>query len=305
MGIRYGLVGTGFWAEIVHAAAAATHPGIEFVGIFGRNSTRTAALADRFGVKSFATLDDLLGQVDAIAVAVPPDFQVDVVLRAAAAGKHVLLEKPIAPNATDAGRIEDAIAKAGVASINLLTYRFIDSNKQWFDSVQAEGGWDCGRAEFVMPTLVTDNPFANSPWRHERGALWDLGPHALSVLMGILGKVTAVSAIQGTRDQTHALFVHEDGKSSTLSLTMSAPASATASTVYIYGEHGRRLMPALGDNPRASFRNAMSNAIDALIVQINTGRIGHPCDVHFGSRIVDVLQAIEDAIQSKRLESVR
>ena len=95
MRVRYGVVGTGYWAETTHARVAAQHPGIKFVGVFGRNAERRDAIATKFGGKAFPTLDDLLAEVDAIGIAVSPDIQVDVALADATDRKHVIMEKPI------------------------------------------------------------------------------------------------------------------------------------------------------------------------------------------------------------------
>ncbi|WP_461030207.1 Gfo/Idh/MocA family oxidoreductase, partial [Streptomyces sparsus] len=48
--MRFGLLGTGHWAEHTHAAALATHPDAELAGVWGRRPEAAAALGDRYGV---------------------------------------------------------------------------------------------------------------------------------------------------------------------------------------------------------------------------------------------------------------
>ena len=94
--MRFGVLGTGFWAKEVHAAALAGHPTAELVGVWGRDLAKAKAVGAEFDVPGFADLDALLAEVDAVAIALPPHVQAPLAERAAAAGKHLLLEKPIA-----------------------------------------------------------------------------------------------------------------------------------------------------------------------------------------------------------------
>ena len=94
--MRFGVLGTGHWARTVHAATLASHPSAELVGIWGRDLAKAKAVGAEFDVPGFAGVDELLAQVDAVSIALPPAVQAPLAERAAAAGKHLLLEKPIA-----------------------------------------------------------------------------------------------------------------------------------------------------------------------------------------------------------------
>ena len=89
--MRFGLLGTGFWAKEVHATALAGHASAEFVGVWGRDLAKAKAVGAEFDVPGFADVDELLSQVDAVAIALPPHVQAPLAERAAAAGKHRLL----------------------------------------------------------------------------------------------------------------------------------------------------------------------------------------------------------------------
>ena len=89
--MRFGLAGTGHWAKIVHAPALASTAGIRLAGVWGRNEQAAAALADSHDCVPYRSFDDLLAEVDAVAFAMPPDVQADLAVRAAAAGRHLLL----------------------------------------------------------------------------------------------------------------------------------------------------------------------------------------------------------------------
>jgi predicted dehydrogenase len=296
--MRVGMIGTGYWAREVHGASVAQHPRVDFVGVWGRDPAATSAVAVEFETRAFSNLDQLIDAVDALTFAVPPDVQADIATRAAARGRHLLLEKPIATSVLEALRLERAVADAGVASVVFFTRRFVPETQIWLQRIADVGGWECGRAELASAVFVPGNPFAHSAWRREKGALWDIGPHALSLLVPVLGDVTNVIAGAGRRDQVHLIMQHTEGRSSTASLSMTVPEAATGSTLYVYGPGGRMTAPGSFELPRVVA--AHHAALDALIDQAAQPGSGHPCDVRFGARVVEILAAAEQALASGR-----
>lgn len=297
------MIGTGYWARVVHGASASRHPRVEFVGIWGRDPAATSVAAAELHSQAYDDLDQLIDAVDALTFAVPPDVQADIATRAAARGRHLLLEKPIATSVPDALRLERAVADAGVASVVFFTRRFVPEAVDWLKRTAELGGWDCGRAEFCSAIFVPGNPFAHSAWRREKGALWDVGPHALSMLWPVLGDVTKVMAGAGRGDQVHLILQHTEGRSSTASLSMTVPEAATGSALYVYGSGGRMTAPGGFELPRVVA--AHSAALDALIDQAEQPGSGHPCDVHFAARVVKVLAAAEQSLASGRMVEVQ
>lgn len=284
--MRVGLIGTGWWATTVHAPSLSDHPNSEFVGVWGRDHVRAAELSAACGARAYADPDRLIDDVDALSFAVPPTVQADLAVRAAERGRHLLLEKPIATSLADARRLEDAVAATGVASIVFFTHRFMTSTSDWLERQCRRGGWMCAHMDitFSSPGLET-----RSPWRYEHGALWDLGPHVLSVVVPLLGDVTAVIAGRGYGDQVHLIVQHTAGRSSTASVTLTAPA-AVGTHVSVCGEAGREVLPPLAlETPRVVA--AHRAAFDALLDLADSPARGHPCDVHFGARVVQVLDA--------------
>src|SRR5437763_1528202 len=67
-------------------------------------------------------------------------------------------------------------------------------------------------------SLEEASPY-NTPWRREKGALWDIAPHAVSLLWAALGPVTAVTADAGPADVSHLILHHEGGASSTVTVS--------------------------------------------------------------------------------------
>ena len=131
--IRFGLVGTGYWAQVAHARALASAPGIDFAAVWGRNTEAAAALAAQHGIAAHVDFDAFLADVDAVAFSVPPDVQSELAVRAAEAGKHLLLEKPVALTEAAAEALAKAVQGAGVASGVFFTCRFQPDISAWLE----------------------------------------------------------------------------------------------------------------------------------------------------------------------------
>lgn len=294
--MRVGLVGTGYWARNTHGPGAARHPRAELVGVWGRDSAKASAVAQELGGRGYTDYEEFLDDVDAVTFAVPPDVQAELALRAARRGKHLLLDKPVAFAVGPALELERAVADAAVASIVFFTRRFVPETANWLARVAEAGGWDCGRAEFCAN--LSGGPYADSQWRREKGALWDVGPHALSQVWPIMGEVVSVVAGGGRGDQIHLILRHRSGASSTVSVSLTVPAGATGNLVYFYGEAGRETLP---QNPldQTQIVAAHQRALDALMDLAQHPVDGHPCDVHVGARFVEVLAAAEQSLATR------
>jgi predicted dehydrogenase len=295
--MRFGVVGTGFWATSVHAASLAEHEDAELVGVWGRDPAKAEAVGAEFDVRGYADLDDLLADVDAVSFSVPPAVQVPLAVRAAEAGRHLLLEKPIALTLDDADRLVGAVRANGVASVVFFTFRFQQGTATWLQQAArttlagGHGSWLGTRA---------GSPFAASPWRDEHGALWDIGPHALSLFLPALGPVTAVQAGGGLGDTVHLVLRHESGAASTVTLSHTVAPMSSGIEFFVHGDAGRiTLLPEAGPAAVAAHRVA----VDELTAAALTGG-AHPCDVAFGREVVAVLETATRALASGCREDV-
>jgi predicted dehydrogenase len=114
--VRIGLVGAGAIMHLSHAPTIARSKDAVLTAVFDRDPKRAAELAAQYSAKSYGQLEALLGaaDVDAVIVATPNRNHPEGVLVAAAAGKHVLCEKPLAIDVASARKMVDACASAGV-----------------------------------------------------------------------------------------------------------------------------------------------------------------------------------------------
>lgn len=289
--LRFGLVGTGFWAGTTHAPALSSTPGIELAGVWGRDRDAARALALQHGVEVFSEIDEMLEGVDAVAFAVPPSVQCSTALRAVEAGKHVLLEKPIATSRSEADALVEAVERAKVASIVFLTHRFQLGVRSWLADVRAQRGWVGGVGAWLGTSLSADSPF-NTPWRRDKGALWDLGPHAVSLMWAALGPVLDVRADSGRGDLAYLVLHHDSGATSMLSLTLGASAKAAGLDFFLWGDRGRSQAP-IEEAPAV---DALRVALSELAVNASSGLVDHECDVGFGRSLVHVLARAEEQL---------
>jgi predicted dehydrogenase len=291
--VRIGLVGTGHWARVAHAPALASTDGVEFTAVWGRSRAAAESLAAEHtghtghGVTAYDDLDRFLAAVDAVAFSVPPDVQATIAIRAARAGKHLLLEKPVALSVAEADTLVAAVEQSGVASVVFFTARFEPEVRAWIAEVTARDGWLGGAAVLLSSVLLGSSPF-DTPWRREKGALWDIGPHVISMLWACLGPVEAVTAVAGEADITHLVLRHPHA-TSTATVTLSAPEQAAEAGLLLWGEPGRSYMPATKDDMVTTLRTA----IRELVKNAEEHNPDHACDVRFGRDIVRVLEDAE------------
>lgn len=112
--VKIGILGAGSMGA-THAAAYASLPDVEVVGVFARDETRARAIADLCGAKPFADADALIGHaaVDAIDVCLPSTVHAAFVVSALERGKHVFCESPLALRLDEARQMRDAARRAG------------------------------------------------------------------------------------------------------------------------------------------------------------------------------------------------
>jgi len=290
-----GLVGTGPWARTVHAPGLADHPGTVLSAVWARRPEAAKELADAHCAVAAGSLDELFEQVDAVAFAVPPAAQAELGVRAAEAGKHLILEKPIAADVAGAQRLADAVAAADVAALVVLTLRYSAQTREWLDGIAEAGGWAGGGARWLSGALLSGQ-YASSAWRQEGGgALADVGPHALDLLDAALGPITDVIAARRSEgDLWHLMLAHDGGAISTATLSLRLPVQPTVVELAVWGEHGYRT---LGRKP-GSAQESYTALLDDFAAMISSGTTAHPCDVRRGLHLQKLLERAQEIADS-------
>ena len=237
MTLRFGFAGTGYWAEQVHLPVLSTLKDVTLAGIWGRSSEKTHTLADKFGTSAFERFEDLLNEVDAVAFAIAPAAQAALATKAAQAGKHLFLEKPVATTSDEAQRLAKTVKESGVASVVFFMRRFtpvIEADVQSF----SQQSWRSCQVRWFGAVMVPGSPYEGSVWRQAEGmALWDMAPHVFSILLPILGPVRRVSA----RHEGHTVCVtshHAGGASADILLSLHAAPSEVVADFEFRGAPG-------------------------------------------------------------------
>lgn len=293
--MRFGVVGTHFWARAVHGRGVLAAPDAELVGVWGRDRGRTAAAAAELGVSPYDDFDRLLDDVDAVTFAVPPQVQAKLALTAANRGRHVLLEKPVATSVPAAQALAAAVASADVAATVFVTAKFTAERRAWVAELREGDPWLGANAVWLGSAFGPDSPF-DTPWRHDKGALWDVGPHLLAALEDALGPVEhVVAAALGAGGLVQLLLRHHGGASSSAAATLEAPRAASRTEVTVWGENGLSHMPAVGP---AGVLDAFATAVSELTAAADTGA-PVSVDLAHGVHVVEVLAEAERLATSR------
>lgn len=188
--LGWGVIGIGGIVTGTIAPAMQAEPDCELVAGVSRDPARAAAFAQTFGARrAYTDYQDLLAdpEVEAVLIATPNAFHAEQVAEAAAAGKHVLCEKPLATNAADAARAVEACARAGVK----LGINFHNRQVPWVRDTAALIGTGAIGEVIAAQVHVGSGPRHYDNWRADPaiaglGTVHNVGVHALDFLRVIL-----------------------------------------------------------------------------------------------------------------------
>jgi predicted dehydrogenase len=198
VGVGFGVVGAGLFGRR-HAQAYALHRDAELLAVCDVRRERAEAVAAEFGGTPYERVDEMLRHpgLAAVSVATPDHAHREVAVAAAAAGKHLLVEKPLATTVQDAGAIIDAARRHRVTLM-------VDFHNRWnppFCAARdAIGVGQLGRVRYVYMRLsnAITVPTEMLAWAGRSSAVWFLGSHCLDLLRWLLdAEVTRVSAVAG------------------------------------------------------------------------------------------------------------
>lgn len=295
--MRIGLVGAGPWALQTHAPALAAHPGVQFTGLWAR---RREAAADT-GIRVYDSYPELVEDNDAVAFAVPPSIQATLAPVAAEHGKHLILEKPLAGNLDDARQLAETAKLNNVRTIMFLTRRFAPETRAFLDSANS-GDWAGGDAMWLSGALL-GGPFAASQWRHDGGALHDVGPHVIDVIDAALGPVDGVLSAhyEGRTDTWMVTLRHRSPigepetypvRVSSITLSMRTPVQPSRLRVTVYGQSGVAELATRETAPIECYQTLLDELLEACALGKE-----HECNATRGVHLQWVIEAIQHAAQ--------
>ena len=111
--LKIGVVGVGHLGS-QHARVLAEIEESELVGVYDIDRERAKAVGERYGVAAFSSLEELLGETEAVSCAVPTESHYEVAREVLRAGRHLFLEKPMARTVKEAEELLDLAVKGGL-----------------------------------------------------------------------------------------------------------------------------------------------------------------------------------------------
>jgi predicted dehydrogenase len=289
--LRVGLVGGGHWARTVHAPVIAAHPHVTFAGVWARRPESAQEVAKEHGTSTYGSVAGLVEDVDVVAFAVPPAAQARYALDAAAAGRHLICEKPLAETLDDARALAEAVERAGVVSSVVLTLRHDPGVLAWLAGFPTEpAGVDTVASARWLSGSLLGGPYATSAWRAEpaNGALLDLGPHVVDLLDAAIGPVVTVDwAHRSDPDLWRFGLTHAGGAHSTTMLSLRTPEDPSEIEFATFGGVGTHRFAG-----RADGRTGYAHLLDELVAAVEGTGPRPATDVARGLRLQELVTEI-------------
>lgn len=271
MKIKWGVIGGGGIADRRTMPGMLLAENAELAGIMEINGGLAAKLGEKYGVKTYDSVEALLSGCDceAVYIASPVVYHKEQILAAADAGKHILVEKPVALTASEAREAVEYCETKGVLLAAGFMMRFAAYHqqiKEWIaqgrlgDVVSASGQFTCWYPEI------------EGAWRQVKnlsggGALMDMGVHVIDLLQYVMdSRIKKVGAFCDTKtfsyevdDSASLLVQFENGANGCIHANFNIPDDAAKWRVEFYGTCGR----IIGDE---TIGQAEAGEVDALFV---------------------------------------
>ena len=244
--LRVACIGMGWWSDVL-ADAMKRSQRIEISACYTRSADKRAAFAAKYKCRPAATYEEVLADpsIKAVINTTPNDVHLETTRAAAAAGKHVFLDKPIANTVSDGRAISEVCRKAGVV-LALGYQRRRESHFRWVKQQIAAGVF--GKLVNAEANISRDRlgQIDLSSWRYQAagmpgGVMLQIGIHYTDVLEFLMGPVVAVRGqfaqlvLPGDNpDVASMLLEHENGAMSTLNASY-----ASASEYYLMNIYGK------------------------------------------------------------------
>ena len=313
--VRLGLIGLGNWGHRLAGCVAAIH-GADLTACFARDPDRRRAFAADVGCGAAASLDALLSDpdIDAVLIATPHSTHTELVRRAAAAGKHVMVEKPMTLRVADAAACIAAAEAAGVL-LAVNHFRRRQAATRRIRELLMDGALgDLQQLEAYFSRPVGQQPmpgWRDDPEEAPAGGMTALGVHMVDNLQSLAGRCARVTALSKRLlgrgridDVTGVLLEYESGPLAYLGTSLVVPKITTTlamgteaaawsdedgTRLYVQGrdEETRTEVPVAASDP-------VRDSVAAFVAAVRDGT-GDPVTAHEGLEVVAVLEAVQQS----------
>jgi len=244
--LRVACIGIGWWSDVL-AAAVQRSGQLKIVACYSRSEQKRQAFATKYRCRAASSYQAMLAdtEVEAIINTTPNDVHLETTRAAAAAGKHVFLDKPIANTVAD-GRAISALCSAAGVVLALGYQRRRESQFRWIRKAIDDGVF--GKLVNAEANISRDRlgKIDLSSWRYQAtgmpgGVMLQIGIHYTDVLEYLMGPIKAVTGqlarlvLPGDNpDVASLLLEHDNGALSTLNASY-----ASASEYYLMNIYGK------------------------------------------------------------------
>jgi len=249
--IRVAVVGLGKMG-ISHLGLARPLDGVEVAAVCDSTGYILDILAKYTGLNTYTDYTKMLAEcpLDAVIIATPSRFHVDMVKTALEKGIHVFCEKPFTLSAADSTMLSELARAKGLVNQVGYHYRFVGAFREVKRLLEAGALGEISHvmAEAYGPVVLKPK---GSTWRTQRaeggGCLYDYAAHPLNLLNWYFGMPTSVGGSvlgkifsRDTDDEVYGTLYWEDGKTAQISVNWSDESYRKMSTkISIWGTKGR------------------------------------------------------------------
>ena len=244
--LRVACIGMGWWSDVL-ADAIKRSGKLKIVACFTRSEEKRDKFAAKYSCRAAPGYEAILAdpEIEAIINTTPNDVHLETTRAAAAHGKHVFLDKPIANTVSDGRKITEVCREAGIV-LALGYQRRRENHFRWIKREIDAGRF--GRLVQAEANISRDRlgKIDLSSWRYQAsgmpgGVMLQIGIHYADVLDYLIGPIKAVSGrfaqlvLPGDNpDVASLVFEHENGALSTLNASY-----ASASEYYLMNIYGK------------------------------------------------------------------
>ncbi len=255
MSIGIGIVGCGMIANF-HAKAIADAAGAHLVGCASRRPEPAQAFGEKYGCRGFDSIEAMIAdpEVNAVSICSPSGAHLDPALAAAAAGKHVIVEKPLEITTERCDQIIKACDDNDVRLAVTFQSRFHESSKLMKKAIDEGRFGKVTMGDAYVKWFRSQEYYDSGAWRGTwdldgGGALMNQAIHSVDLLLWLMGPVAEISAMTAT--MTHERIEVEDVAVATLRFTNGALGVIEATTtaypgalkrIEISGSHGTAVL---------------------------------------------------------------
>ncbi|MCC6884820.1 MAG: Gfo/Idh/MocA family oxidoreductase [Verrucomicrobiales bacterium] len=198
--MKFGIIGAGMIAKF-HARAIQAMTGSELVSVYARRADAAEPIAAEFGCRAYTDLDAFLAdpKLEIVTIATPSGAHLEPALAAAAAGKHIIVEKPIEVTPERIDQMIDACRKAGVTLSGIFNRRFHPAVAAMKKAVDQGRFGRLSLCDAYVKWFRTQEYYDSGAWRGTwaldgGGALMNQSIHLIDQLLYLGGPVTSVCA---------------------------------------------------------------------------------------------------------------